>query len=64
MTAVSPTRKCVVAVLGLELGPGGVPSPILKARCERAARVASERDEATLILTGGDDKEPSTWHPH
>ena len=61
MTAVSPTRKCVVAVLGLELGPGGVPSPILRARCERAARLASERDDATLILTGGDAKGPSTY---
>ena len=51
MTEDSP--KCVVAVLGLVLGPGGVPSPALRARCERAAQVASERD-ATVIPTGGD----------
>ena len=51
MTGDSP--HCVVAVLGLVLGPGGVPSPALRARCERAAQVAKERD-ATVIPTGGD----------
>ena len=64
MTTNSPTSNCVVAVLGLALGPGGVPPLGLRARCERAARLASERDDATLILTGGDAKGPSTYDVH
>ena len=60
MTTESPSPRCAVAVLGLALGPGGVPPPELRARCERAAQLASERGDAALILTGGDAKEPST----
>ena len=60
LTTESPYPSCAVAVLGLALGPGGVPPPELRARCERAAHLASERSDATLILTGGDAKEPLT----
>ena len=60
MTTESPSPRCAVAVLGLALGPGGVPPPELRARCVRAAQLASERSDATLILTGGDAKGPST----
>ena len=59
LTTESPSPRCAVAVLGLALGPGGVPPPELRARCERAAQLASERSDATLILTGGDAKVPS-----
>ena len=65
LTTESPSPSCAVAVLGLALGPGGVPPPELRARCERAAQLASERSDAILILTGGDAKEPSTYDvPH
>ena len=44
----------VVAVLGLILGPGGVPSELLRERCILAARLAKESPEAILIVSGGD----------
>ena len=47
-------EKKIVAVLGLALGPQGVPSPLLKERCIQAAQVAFENEDSLVIPSGAD----------
>jgi uncharacterized SAM-binding protein YcdF (DUF218 family) len=51
---MSASEFSVVVVLGKGLGPGGVPSDLLRERCILAARAAKEIPEAVDIPTGGD----------
>merc|ERR1712110_42095 len=46
--------KCVVAVLGLKLQPGGLPSQELRDRCALGAKIAREENAMKVIPTGGD----------
>ena len=44
----------VVTVLGLVLGPGGEPSPLLRERCRLAASLAEENQDLLVITSGAD----------
>jgi uncharacterized SAM-binding protein YcdF (DUF218 family) len=43
----------VLVVLGAAVRPGGVPSAALQRRIEHAVRLARQRSDALLLLTGG-----------
>ena len=51
---MSASEFSVVVVLGKGLGPGGVPSDLLRERCILAAKAAKEIPAAVVIPTGGD----------